>query len=175
MHLRLRFIAALGLGMSASAIGNSPGMTPEECKVWQRESDFARSVEQHDLISFASFISPDAVFNAGAPTPLRGRRAIVEHWTRIVSGAPARLSWRPNRVILAGNGNLAYSSGPYALITAGPDAKTSYLVGDFATIWARTSAHAEWFVVFDSGTDPKSASSEAEALAHLAHAQASCP
>jgi ketosteroid isomerase-like protein len=123
--------------MSAAVAAEHRGMTKEECTVWQRESDFARSFDDHDMSAFASFIDPGAVFNAGSTAPLRERKAIVEHWGRIVSGAPVKLVWRPHVVTISGSGNIAFSTGPYVMINKKPDAQNPYLVGDFITIWAR--------------------------------------
>jgi len=160
--------------MSAAVAAEHGGMTNEECTVWQRESDFARSVDNHDMSAFASFIDPGAVFNAGSTAPFRGRQAIVEHWGRIVSGAPVRLVWRPHIVTISGSGNIAFSTGPYVMINKKPDAQNPYLVGDFITIWARKNRNTQWLVTFDSGTDPKPAPSEAEALRHLDEAPKTC-
>jgi ketosteroid isomerase-like protein len=150
-------------------------LTQEECAVWQRESDFARSVDDHDMTAFASFIDPGAVFNAGSFAPLRGRKAIVERWSRIVSGTPVKLIWRPHIVTISGGGNTALSTGPYVMINKKPDAQDRYLVGNFITIWVRKNRNAQWRVTLDSATEPKTAPSEAEALRHLDEAPETCP
>ena len=175
MKLWLLMSTTLVVGVGASLAEERRGMTAEECAVWQRESDFARSVDSHDMSAFASFIDPGAVFNAGSTAPLRGRKAIVEHWGTIVSGAPVKLVWRPHIVTISGGGNTAFSTGPYVLINNNPDAKNPYLMGDFTTIWTRKTRNAPWLVTFDSGTDPKPAGSEAEAVGHLDEALKTCP
>jgi ketosteroid isomerase-like protein len=175
MKLWLMMSVTLVVKMSASVAAEQRGLTTEECTVWQRESDFARSVDNHDMSAFASFIDLGAVFNAGSTAPLRGRNAIVEHWRGIVSGAPVKLVWRPHIVTISGGGNTAFSTGPYVMINKKPDAQNPYLVGDFITIWSRKNRNAQWLVTFDSGTDPKPAPSEAEALAHLDGAPKTCP
>jgi ketosteroid isomerase-like protein len=175
MRFRLLMSMTIIAGLGASLAEAHRGMTADECSVWQRESDFARSVDQHDMAAFASFIDPDAVFNAGSPAPLRGRKAIIERWAGIVSGAPVKLIWRAHIVTVSANGNIAFSTGPYVMLNSKPDAQNPYLIGDFITIWTRKNRSAEWLVTFDSGTDPKTAPSEAEALRHLDEASRICP
>jgi len=175
MKLCLMLSVILVVKMSAAVAAEQRGLTKEECAVWQRESDFARSFDAHDMSAFAAFIDPGAVFNAGTTAPLRGREAIVEHWSRIVAGVPVKLAWRPHIVTISGSGNIAFSTGPYVMINKKPDAQNPYLVGDFITIWSRKNRNTQWLVTFDSGTDPKPAASEAEALAHLDEAPETCP
>ena len=175
MKFRLMMSISLVAAVSPSVAVEHRGLTEVECAVWRRESDFARSVDAHDMTAFASFINPGAVFNAGSSTPLRGREAIVEHWAGIVSGAPVRLVWRPHFVTISEGGNIAFSTGPYVMINKKPDEQNRYLTGDFITIWTRESRNAQWLVTFDSGTKPNPAPSEAEALRHLDEAPKTCP
>jgi ketosteroid isomerase-like protein len=126
------------------------------------------------MAAFASFIDPAAVFNAGTAAPLRGRQAILEHWARIVSGAPVKLLWRPQTVTIPVGGNIAFSTGPYTMINTKADVTNPYLVGEFVTIWARRDRNAQWLVSFDSGTGPRPVASEKEALGHLDEAPETC-
>jgi len=162
------------VAMGASAARERPGSTTDECAVWQREADFARTVDTHYMAAFASFIDPSAVFNAGSTAPIRGRKAILEHWAGIVSGAPVKLLWRPHTVTIPVGGNVAFSTGPYTMINTKADATNRYLVGEFTTIWVRKDRNAQWLVSFDSGTDPRSVASEEEALGHLDEAPKTC-
>jgi len=175
----MRFCLMLGVTLAAAtgaaAAEEQGGLTQQECSVWRLESDFAKSVDRHDLTAFASFIDPAAVFSAGTSAPLRGRKAILDGWSTLVAGTPVKLVWRPKIVTTADGENVAYSTGPFVLINTKSDAQHPYLMGNFITIWARKNRHAPWLVVFDSGTEPKPASSEAEALGHLDQAPATCP
>ena len=165
---------AVAVAMSASVANERPVATDDECAVWQRESDFAHSVDRHDMAAFASFIDPTAVFNAGSAAPLRGRQAILEHWAGIVSGAPVKVLWRPQTVAIPVGGNIALSTGPYTMINTKADAIKPYLVGEFITIWVRKDRNDQWLVSLDSGTHPRSVASEAEALGHLDEAPKTC-
>lgn len=105
------------------------------------ETAFARTMADRNLEAFARFVAEEAIFvNGGAP--LRGRRAVVDHWRRYFAGEQAPFSWKPELVEVLESGTLAYSEGP----VAGPDgvARSRY----FST-WRW--ADGRWQVVFDNG------------------------
>ncbi len=124
--------------------------TDAVCQVWQRELSFAQSVQRHDRAAFAAHVAHDAVFDANAPNPTRGREAILRNWAGILAGKSVRLRWYPQQVVVARGGTLAYSSGPYLFENRGPAANARYTAGHFATTWARES-DGVWRVVFDGG------------------------
>src|SRR5215831_13379153 len=68
-----------------------PELDADECAVWHRELDFALSVERHDAKAFATYIHPDAVFNAGTTAPVRGRDAVITNWTPLIEGKSVRV------------------------------------------------------------------------------------
>lgn len=102
-----------------------------------------------------------------------GLAAIVKHWSRIIDGNAVTLNWYPQHVVVAGDGTLAYSSGPYLLEDRAPNAKTHYVAGRFATTWARGS-DGIWRVAFDGGDEGKSADKAAVKAFEVARRQ-DCP
>ena len=77
------------------------------------EEGFAATMTSRDLTAFGQFIAEDAVFiNSGKP--LRGKAAIIEHWTKFFAPPQAPFSWRPELVEVAGTGSLGYTEGPVA-------------------------------------------------------------
>ncbi len=108
-----------------------------------REIAFAATMAERDIEAFADFISPEAIFFSG-DTPIRGREAIVEAWTRFFEGPAAPFSWRPDLVQVLDSGALALSSGPVYT----PDGE---MAGRFNTIW-RKDPDGVWRVVFDKGS-----------------------
>ena len=112
-------------------------------EVWEREVAFARTMADRDLDAFASFLSDEAVFFAGA-RPLRGRAAILEAWAPFFQGPDAPFSWAPDLVEVLASGDLALTSGT----VTSPSGEAA---GRFNTVW-RQDADGVWRVVFDKGS-----------------------
>ena len=111
-------------------------------EVMATERAFARTMAERDHAGFARFIADEAIFFTG-PTPLRGRRAVVDGWARFYAESKAPFSWEPDTVEVLAGGSLALRSGP----VHNPDGK---LIARFTSIWRRTSANT-WEIVFDKG------------------------
>lgn len=155
-------LASLFLAPAAVVAGDStvPQLTIDECTVWQRERSFARSVADHDAAAFAGHVGENAVFNAGAREPIRGRDAIAKRWIGLIEGKRVRLRWYPTRVAMAaGVEDLAWSSGPTLIEVLDPQAKDKYLTGAYRSVWHR-DADGVWRVLFDDGVEPRSATPE---------------
>ena len=139
--------------------------SPDECAVWRRERSFARSVEAHDAIGFASHVHPGAVFDAGTADATRGRDAIVASWKDIVDGHGVVLRWRPGVVDIGGDPSVAVSRGPYVLQTSRDGRQAAVSVGLYQTVWHR-DADGVWRVLFDgSASAPRPVDDSAAAEA----------
>ena len=147
--------------------------SPAECQVFQRELAFADTVARHDGAGFAEKIDAQAVFGAGRPAPRRGREAIVEAWSGLVSGKDGKLEWYPDRTTVGGEPDVAWSTGPSLFEDTSPGAQTRYRLGRFQSVWHR-GADGAWRVLFDEGTPPRPAT-EAEAAAFRAARPHQCP
>lgn len=156
----------------AAAAREGTAMSPEECRVFERELSFADAVARHDASAFAEHLHGDAAFGVSRASPTRGREAITRKWADIVSGRAGRLEWYPTRATIAGQPDVAWSSGPSLFETHGPDGRVEYALGTFQSVWAR-GADGVWRVLFDDGTAPRAASA-AEAAAFRAARPASC-
>lgn len=106
------------------------------------EEGFAATMARRDLAAFGRFVADDAVFINGGH-PLRGKPAILEHWTKFFAATQAPFSWRPELVEVAGSGTLGYTEGPVAT-------PTGAVFATFYTTWQRAS-NGQWLVVFDNG------------------------
>lgn len=166
-----RTLLSLALGfMVLPAIAHA---TDDSCAVWQRELTFARSVQQHDAVAFASHVEPDAIFAANSPVPQRGREAVLAHWRGLIDGKTVRLAWYPTQVVSSGGAEVAYSSGPWLMEAVDPAAAPRYVLGHFATVWHRGPDGA-WRVLFDGG-DEGAPTDEAGAAAFRKARRAACP
>lgn len=113
-------------------------------QVFAAERAFAKTMADRDLRAFAAFIADEAVFFSG-PNPLRGRRQVIDWWTRYYTAAAAPFSWEPDEVEVLESGTLALSSGP----VRNPQGK---IIARFSSIW-RLEAPGTWRVVFDKGSE----------------------
>lgn len=147
-----------------------------ECRVWQRELGFARSVEMHDERAFVAHIHPGAVFDAGAVDAVRGRAAVAKSWSGLIDGKDVLLRWRPGIVDIGGDPDVALSRGPYVLEDKRADPATRFRVGLFQSVWVRDRVDGEWRVLFDGSGGPPKPVESAEAAQHYmaANAPADC-
>jgi len=177
--LRL-FVAGLALpaaAVAAQPVTSEPSQAdatqPARCEVWARELGFARSVADHDVDAFADHVHADAVFGPTTPEPAHGREAVVRQWDGLIAGKGVRLYWYPAKVVAAGTGGHAWSTGPALYDDPSPTAKHRYRLGRFNSVWHRDGDGA-WRVLFDDGDAPQPASEDQAAAFHAGRIE-TCP
>ena len=85
-------VACLVLGgMSLSSFAVQGQVDGSAAEVEAREIAFAKTMADHDLDAFLSFVSPEAIFFNGND-PLRGRDPIERGWARFFEGPDAPFS-----------------------------------------------------------------------------------
>lgn len=143
---RHALIAAASLPALAAAGCASPRATAShdelQAQVRAAETAFADTMARRDLAGFGSFLADDAVFVNGGK-PLRGKAAIVVHWTRFYAPGPAPFSWKPELAEVSGEGRLGYTEGP----VMDPSGK---VFAKFFTTW-QLGSDGRWRVIFDNG------------------------
>lgn len=165
--------------VAATALAQAPAtrapvaLSADECAVWQRELGFARSVAEHDAEAFAAHVHEGAVFGPRGPKPQRGRVAVAEGWAPLVEGRTLRLEWYPTTVVIGGEPDIAYSTGPALYEDLRPGAEPRYRLSRFQSIWHRGD-DGVWRVLFDDGLSPESADADAVAAFRAGRRQA-CP
>ncbi|MCG6955730.1 MAG: nuclear transport factor 2 family protein [Gemmatimonadetes bacterium] len=117
-----------------------PDSIPER-QVMEAERAFAKTMADRDARAFAEFVSDEAVFYGSEI--FRGRRQVVDGWSRYFQPSKAPFSWSPEHVEVLPSGTLALSSGP----VYDPTGKR---IGTFNSVW-RLEADGRWRVVFDKG------------------------
>ena len=135
--LAIAFVCSLSIG-SAFAQSNAELAV----QVRDAENAFAKTMADRDLKAFASFVAEDAFFFG--PKGLRGKKAVVDAWSKFYEGKTAPFSWRAETVEVLDTGDLAFSSGP----VFDPEGKRT---ATFNSVWRR-DADGQWKVVFDKGT-----------------------
>ena len=80
-----------------------------------------------DIDAFAGWLSEEAIF-FNAPTPLRGKAAVVSWWSRYFTPKDAPFSWDPDQVEVVSSGTLALSTGPVR-------DPAGNVIGRFNSVW----------------------------------------
>lgn len=140
----MRFVALALAFISSLSIGSAFGQSNEElaAQVRDAENAFAKTMADRDLEAFASFVAEDAFFFG--EKGLRGKKAVVDAWSKFYEDKTAPFSWRAETVEVLDTGRLAFSSGPVF------DSK-GIRTATFNSVWRR-EADGKWKVVFDKGT-----------------------
>jgi ketosteroid isomerase-like protein len=141
--------------------------------VWDREVEFARSVQDHDARAFAEHVHPGAVF-VGGDSLQQGGAAIAEAWRGLLAGVSLRIDWHPTSVVLAGDGHVALSRGPYWIERLKPDANPRFLTGVYQSVWLQ-GRDGVWRVTIDGGTPEPVPATEADIAKIKASLPARCP
>lgn len=149
-----------------ATIAAEPGMSSDECAVWNREVSFADSVAKHDARAFAEHLHPGAVFLGGANKPRRGGSAIANAWADIVKGSEGVLHWHPDTVVIGGDPNVALSRGPWWIADTSKDAKAPFVTGYYISTWVRGD-DGVWHVLFDGGGGNQPVPASADDIAKL--------
>jgi ketosteroid isomerase-like protein len=139
---RTVLLSAASLLPLTDALSAVRAETDPAVEVRAAEVAFAATMAARDLEAFATFIADDAVFINGG-RPLRGKAAVIQHWTRHFKEPAAPFSWQPEIVEVSSGGTLGYSEGPVRS-SSGEQTLRYY------TTWQRNAA-GRWQVVFDAG------------------------
>ncbi len=123
----------------------TPGAGSAADQVRDAETAFAKAFGDRDQAAFFAFVSDDATFLSPTKT-LGGKAQVMETWSRFFGDPKAPFSWRPERVVVNGAGDVGLSTGPVF------DA-TGKQTGNFASVW-RKQADGTWKVLFDGPGAP---------------------
>lgn len=115
-----------------------PATAREEVR--QAEIAFAAAFRDRERDRFFAMMTDDAIF-LGPEKTLRGRRQVIETWSRFFTDPAPPFSWRPERVEVSNDGTLGLSTGPIQ----DPAGK---VIGSYSSIWRR-QPDGTWKVVFD--------------------------
>jgi ketosteroid isomerase-like protein len=136
------FCAAMLSG--CSSVTSRPPVADLQRQVADTERAFAKTMADRDHAAFASFLSEETIFFAGAKA-LRGKKQVADAWKPFYDEPAAPFSWQPETVEVLESGNLALSTGP----VRDPQGK---VFATFTSIW-RLDAPGTWRIIFDKGND----------------------
>lgn len=105
------------------------------------ETAFAKAFADDDLETFLSFIHDDAMFLGR--TPLRGKAAVAEQWSKFFGTEKRPFSWEPKKWELNPSRTMGMTNGPVFDPEGTP-------VGTFSSVWRR-QPDGTWKIIFDGG------------------------
>ncbi|HEX9161685.1 MAG TPA: alpha/beta fold hydrolase [Thermoanaerobaculia bacterium] len=112
------------------------------------ERSFAKAFADRDQAKFFSFVLDDSTFVSQMRT-LRGKKEIVDRWSRFFASPQAPFSWAPERVTTNAAGTIGLSTGP---VFDGD----AHRVGDYSSVWVK-QPDGSWKILFDGpGSNPPS-------------------
>ncbi|QPF73454.1 DUF4440 domain-containing protein [Roseateles sp. DAIF2] len=160
MTRRLSLLPLLLASVSLAQAGE-PANEAQQSR-WQREvraaeCGFAASMARRDLAAFEQHLAEATLFFDGRGQPIQGRAAVVAAWKGFYEGAEAPFSWEPDQIVVAGDGQLAYSTGPVRNAKGEPVAR-------FNSVW-RQEAPGRWRIAIDRGAPLPAADRQALAPA----------
>lgn len=143
-HLPSIALLAAVLGPTGCATGPAgPGHAeaPDGRLIVAMEGRFAAaSRERGARAAFLEFLAEDSIVLQ--PGPVFGRAA----WES-AEDTPGTLDWVPDRAVLAADGEIGFSTGPWVLVPAGGGG--SLAEGRYLSVWRH--GPGGWQVVFDGG------------------------
>ena len=151
----IRFALALVLAGAAASL--APAALAEDSaldSLIAAEREFAKSAADTDTKSaFLGHLADDAVIFR--PGPVNG----VRTWRDRVA-TDALLEWAPDFAEVSGNGDLGFTSGPWAWTAKRGGAPSAF--GTFVTVWRRTH-EGTWKVVLDHGVSHEGSHADLDA------------
>jgi ketosteroid isomerase-like protein len=125
--------ALVGCGRSATSEAETNALL---------EADRAWSQTAKDVDKFVSYVAADAtVYPPGAPA-ISGADAIRKEFSEMASAPGFALSWTPSEAVVAGSGDIGYTTGTYEMSMAAGTEK-----GKYVTVWKKQGN--EWKVAED--------------------------
>jgi ketosteroid isomerase-like protein len=112
----------------------------------------ARAVDARDAAAFDGCVDPEAIF-VGERGLLRGRAAVADGWRGYFAPAGPRLSWAPERAVVAASGDLAFTTGRFAWEGEVRPGERGRATGAYVTVWRR-GADGAWRALFDASLQP---------------------
>ena len=131
--------------VAAASIARAADSAAAANAVKDAETAFAKAFADRDQAKFFAFVTEDANF-LGPNRTLAGKPQVVETWSRFFKDPVAPFSWRPERVVVNGAGDVGLSTGP-VLDPAGKH------IGNFSSVWQKQK-DGSWKVIFDGPGGP---------------------
>lgn len=160
VYLRPAAVAAALIGLAACSQGASQPAASAASADSSKDADAIRAGETQwnqdyktrSLEPLVGHYAHDAVVMAPGIDPARGSDAIRAALTQILADNNFTLSFAPDKVVVAGSGDIAYSEGKYSQTATDPKThKVVHETGTYVTVYHKADDGA-WKAVEDINT-----------------------
>lgn len=145
----------IGLGIAAALLSacdaapKNADTAAIEQQILAKEEEWNRAYAQRNAEALAGFFADDAAMAAPGEQLIRGKDNVRQATAAMASDPNLKLSFRANRVQVAGSGDLAYSRGQYMLTATDPKSKQPQSSrGYYLTVWQK-QGDGNWKAVED--------------------------
>jgi uncharacterized protein (TIGR02246 family) len=119
-----------------------------EQAVRDQDAKWSNAAESRDVDKLVSFYAADAVVLPAHAAIATTKDSIRQIFQRLLSIHDVALSWKPTNVIVAGSGDLAYSTGTYEMNAPDESGKSTTDHGKYVAVWKK-QADGSWKVAVD--------------------------
>jgi uncharacterized protein (TIGR02246 family) len=141
---------ALSLGVVAGCSRQQPpdNRAADEATIRNLDAQWSKAAGAHDLDGIVSYYSDDAVLLPPNAPVAASKQSIRASWAPLAEPGVS-ISWQVSKVEVARSGDLAYSTGTYALAIKDPQGKPVTDTGKFMEVWKR-QPDGGWKAVADT-------------------------
>jgi ketosteroid isomerase-like protein len=118
-----------------------PSSSSPDTAIREADEAWAKAIASKSVDQTLTFYDRDAVTAGSAMFPARGLPDFRANWATLFARPDFALSWKAERVVLIGSGDIAYSIGTWS---NGPNQNGPYLA-----VW-RKQSDGRWKVLIDA-------------------------
>jgi ketosteroid isomerase-like protein len=154
---RVPSIAVLAILLGCSGCASVSSREDARAEILRLDADWsAAAAEGRDVDRVVSFWSEDAMVLPPGRPPVVGRQAIRDYVAKSFAVPGFHISWKTTDVVVAGSGDVAYSTGTNRVAFTGPDGKPVVIDGKAVAVWRR-DRNGVWKCAVDIWNDTPSA------------------
>jgi len=139
---------ALILLLAGCAAQPKVDLAAEEAAIRAADAQWLAAATTHDLEKILPFWSDDATILAPGSPAVVGKAAIRQYVAGAFATPGFSITWKTDRIEVAGSGDMAYSTGSDKISVNTPDGKTVTEENRSIAVWKK-QADGSWKCVYD--------------------------
>jgi len=116
---------------------------PHEQAITKAYADWVQTVNAKDLVAWASFLAPDAIFLPPNSPVLSDRQAILDSYAELFGDDKFALTCRQDEVEVSKSEDLAWSHGHCESTFTDPDGRLAHGTSKWMKVWKR-QPNGDW-------------------------------
>lgn len=150
---RLQSVALIAIVLGCSGCASESKLEDARAEILRLDADWSQAAsEGRNVDRVVSVWSEDAMVLPPGSPPLVGRQAIREYVAKSFQIPGFSISWKTTDVVVAGSGDVAYSTGINRVAFTGADGKPVVINGKAVAVW-RKDRDGVWKCVVDIWND----------------------